>query len=470
MSEEQKYVPSKNAVDISEEKDGGLYKEIVKEGTIDESPSNGNNVTVHYVGTLLDGTEFDSSRSRGDKFKFDLGKGSVIKGWDVGVATMKKGEVCKLICRSDYAYGAAGSPPKIPPNATLVFEVELFEWSYEDLSPNTDGSIQRKILTAGTGYSTPNNGAIVNVHLIGKYNGKIFEERDVNFEIGDGFDCGVVTGLETALQKFKKDEKSLIVLESAHAFGNDGNKEFGIPPGATVEYEVTLNSFEKMKETWEFSDGGEKLEQAKLMKQKGTEFFKVEKYALALKRYKKVEDLLENETKLEGEQADERKALLLAGYLNVAVCELKFDNFHEAKKYCEKALEQDSKNIKGLFRKGQAYFGMKDFESALKDFLQVIELDPTNKTARNQASICQKNVRQLRDQERMTYRNMFDKFAAHDAKNAPVEEEVKIQKDDTNTDDKEPWEDSVENIDEPEVNEKGSEKIEESAEKMEAES
>lgn len=85
----------------------------------------------------------------------------MIKGWDVGVATMKKGEVSRLICRSDYAYGDSGSPPKIPPNATLMFEIELFEWQCEDLSPHKDGGIQRRILEVGEDYINPNDGATV---------------------------------------------------------------------------------------------------------------------------------------------------------------------------------------------------------------------------------------------------------------------------------------------------------------------
>lgn len=75
---------------------------------------------VHYTGTLTDGTKFDSSVDRGEPFDFTLGQGGVIKGWDVAVATMKKGEKVQLTLRHDYAYGENGNPPTIPPSATLV--------------------------------------------------------------------------------------------------------------------------------------------------------------------------------------------------------------------------------------------------------------------------------------------------------------------------------------------------------------
>lgn len=111
------------AVDITATKDGGVLKEIIKEGVGEETPGVGAHVEVHYTGTLLDGTKFDSSKDRGQPFKFDLKKNQVIKAWDIGISTMKKGEVAILTCAPQYAYGEAGSPPKIPPNSTLKFEV-----------------------------------------------------------------------------------------------------------------------------------------------------------------------------------------------------------------------------------------------------------------------------------------------------------------------------------------------------------
>jgi FKBP-type peptidyl-prolyl cis-trans isomerase FkpA len=106
--------------------ESGLIYEDVSEGTGDPAPA-GKMVSVHYTGWLTDGTKFDSSKDRNDPFMFPLGAGHVIRGWDEGVQGMKVGGVRKLTIPSQLGYGERGAGGVIPPNATLVFEVELLK-------------------------------------------------------------------------------------------------------------------------------------------------------------------------------------------------------------------------------------------------------------------------------------------------------------------------------------------------------
>lgn len=102
----------------------GLKVEMIKEGT-GQKPQAGQTVAVHYVGTLEDGKKFDSSRDRGKPIEFPLGAGRVIKGWDEGIGLLTVGSRAKLTIPSQLGYGASGAGGVIPPNATLIFDVEL---------------------------------------------------------------------------------------------------------------------------------------------------------------------------------------------------------------------------------------------------------------------------------------------------------------------------------------------------------
>lgn len=103
----------------------GVEKTVLKAGDGRTQPRTGQRVTVHYTGTLTNGKKFDSSVDRNEPFVFTIGRGEVIRGWDEGVAQMTLGEKARLNITPDFGYGARGAGGVIPPNATLIFEVEL---------------------------------------------------------------------------------------------------------------------------------------------------------------------------------------------------------------------------------------------------------------------------------------------------------------------------------------------------------
>ncbi len=130
-NEEELVLPGENQAEAEQTKQQAqlnfdeLTAQILKQGT-DQVAENGNEVTVHYVGVLEDGTKFDSSLDRDQPFTFTLGAGQVIKGWDLGVVGMKVGEIRRLYIPSEFGYGETGTPGgPILPNANLIFEVEL---------------------------------------------------------------------------------------------------------------------------------------------------------------------------------------------------------------------------------------------------------------------------------------------------------------------------------------------------------
>eukprot|EP00591_Stephanopyxis_turris_P007332 CAMPEP_0195527038 /NCGR_PEP_ID=MMETSP0794_2-20130614/28458_1 /TAXON_ID=515487 /ORGANISM="Stephanopyxis turris, Strain CCMP 815" /LENGTH=108 /DNA_ID=CAMNT_0040657861 /DNA_START=72 /DNA_END=398 /DNA_ORIENTATION=+ len=105
----------------------GVTKEVISNGDGKTYPKRGDKLTMHYTGKLTNGNVFDSSVKRGQPFSFTIGVGQVIKGWDEGVIKMSLGEKATLKISSDYGYGARGAGGVIPPNADLIFEVELLK-------------------------------------------------------------------------------------------------------------------------------------------------------------------------------------------------------------------------------------------------------------------------------------------------------------------------------------------------------
>ena len=194
------------------------------------------------VGTLhSDGSEFDSSRSRDKAFTFTLGQGQVIKGWDVGVASMKKGELAKFTLAPEFAYGEEGSPPKIPENASLVFEVELLDFvSKDDLFG--DGTVIKQQVSEGSGWKTPKEKSEVRISLKISKDGNLLDDKGSFEHLIGSTPTPMTTAMDKALVDMKKGETCQLTC----------SKDYlpDYPDGAVLE--ITL---EEMYETMDVSPG-----------------------------------------------------------------------------------------------------------------------------------------------------------------------------------------------------------------------
>lgn len=511
----------------------GLKKKLVKEGEGWDTPDNGDEVEVHYTGTLLDGTQFDSSRDRGTPFKFTLGQGQVIKGWDQGIKTMKKGENAIFTIPPELAYGESGSPPTIPPNATLQFDVELLSWtsvkdickdgsvfkkilvegekwenpkdldevlvkyevqledgttvaksdgveftvkeghfcpavakavktmkkgekviltvkpqygfgekgkpasgdegavppnatlqitlelvSWKTVSEVTDDKkVIKKILKEGEGYEKPNEGAVVKVKLIGKLqDGTVFVKKghgdsEELFEFKTDEEK-VIDGLDRAVMNMKKGEVALLTVAPEYAFGSFESKQdlAVVPPNSTVYYEVELVSFVKDKESWDMNTE-EKIEAAGKKKEEGNILFKAGKYARASKRYEKAVKYIEYDTSFSEEEKKQAKALKAACNLNDAACKLKLKDYKQAEKLCTKVLELDSRNVKALYRRAQAYIQLADLDLAEFDIKKALEIDPDNRDVKLEYKVLKEKVKEYNKKDAKFYGNMFAKMS-----------------------------------------------------------
>jgi FKBP-type peptidyl-prolyl cis-trans isomerase len=208
-----------------------------------EMPETGQTCIMHYTGWLwvnnAKGKQFDSSKDRNEPFAFHIGKGEVIRGWDEGVATMKVGGKRELLIPPDLGYGARGAGSDIPPNATLLFEVELL-----GVMKKTSSGLEYRDIKEGTGDS-PKTGQTCVVHYTGwLWDGAKGKKFDSSKDKGKPFPFPVgarrvIAGWDEGVAGMKVGGKRELLIPPNLAYGDRGAGGV-IPPRATLLFEVEL--------------------------------------------------------------------------------------------------------------------------------------------------------------------------------------------------------------------------------------
>ncbi|KAL1314108.1 hypothetical protein HN51_040867 [Arachis hypogaea] len=193
----------------------GLTKRVIRKGLTWQTPFFGDEVEVNFRGQVENGASLESSYDKGSSFRFKLGQCEVIKGWDEGVGSMKKGERAIFKMPPNLAYGEVGSPPLVPPNATLIFEIELLSWNtIRDL--NGDGGIIKKILKEGDGWATPKDADEVLVKYEAMLeSGMLVSNSDqgVEFNVSEGYLC---PAMSVAVKTMRKGEVAELALKFSY--------------------------------------------------------------------------------------------------------------------------------------------------------------------------------------------------------------------------------------------------------------
>ncbi|XP_057437886.1 70 kDa peptidyl-prolyl isomerase-like [Lotus japonicus] len=201
----------------------GLTKRILRNGVTWQTPFSGDEVEVHFRGQVENGALLDSSYDKGSSFRFKLGQCEVIKGWDEGVATMKKGERAIFKMPPNLAYGGAGSPPLIPPNATLIYDIEMLSWStIRDLTG--DGGIMKKVIREGEGWAAPKDADEVLVkYEARRKDGMLVSEPDkgVEFNVSDGYLC---PAMSIAVKTMRKGEIAELTIKFLYGLNQNSNR------------------------------------------------------------------------------------------------------------------------------------------------------------------------------------------------------------------------------------------------------
>lgn len=402
-------------IDLSPQRTGDVIKTVVHLGYGTDYPNEGDKCEVNYIGyfgPIEDNNVFDSSENDGKTFVFEVARGKVVRGFELAINTMTVGERAIVTMHPDFAFGRGGKPPDIPANTWVTFDTEIVSILEEDYSKEQDRSMTKKTLRRGTGWTYPNTGGMVDIHIKGWYHHnneiQVFEDRDVSFPMGEGInpDYNVPKYIEYFVKDMKKTEISRFRVAAKHCYGDRGCPRLKIPPNKDLTFVLTQKNFERVKDIWEMNNP-DKLDQCAMFKEKGNDYFKKGLFELAAIMYDRILFNLEYNHIFFGGEAIRQGDLMLAARLNLAQVCLKQEKYDCVKEYCDKALRLDKKNIKALYRRGLANYHMKHFDKSKQDFEKVLKLDPENTDAKKQLDLCIRTMKSSLSEEKILAKNMM---------------------------------------------------------------
>lgn len=204
-------------------------------------------------------------------------------------------------------------------------------------------------------------------------------------------------------------EKAKFFIKSPYAFKDVGNTEFGIPPNANeIVYEVVLFDFERVKEIYEMNYN-EKIDKSKDLKERGLKCVRACEYQKAIDYYERI-------LKYVAANKEDTDYVIglpfkIAANLNAALCYLKTKDFLKAKVKSEKVVKLDPDNVKGYFRLGEAFIGLKEYKNAVKAYENASKLEPENSAAKKQLITARKLLKKQTEDEKRLYSSIFARMS-----------------------------------------------------------
>ncbi|CAN4109016.1 unnamed protein product [Withania somnifera] len=372
----------------------GLRKKILRKGNSWKTPSPGDEILVHYRLKLQDGEFLDSTHGRGKPFTFKLGQGEVIKGWDEGIATMKKSEIAIFTIPPNLAYGEIGSPPLIPPNSTLIFEIELVSWnSIRDISG--DGGILKKIIKEGEGWATPRElDEVLVKYVASSAEGKILSKSDdgVEFSLLEGY---LYPPMKKSVKTMRKGEIAELTVKPAYYFGNssfDGDGIGILQSHSHLIIHLELISWKSVVDKMEFvfERKGSDEEPFEYVCLEGRRSNSDNRLGLVLYEIKLVDFnkekpfwKMDTERKLKHVKKLRMKEMYYSkmGSFNVPQASkfIQFDHSFNNDEKCRANTLRLSCYLSSLFiRRAQAYLRINELEKAEIDIKKALQVDPNN--------------------------------------------------------------------------------------------